>query len=539
MRDERKQIIDSAQALRQASGASMLVLNNSSMPLSSMPLDLIKPPLIPSAFKIPIDPQIPIDPIEIVPLSDCRLGTGKFIEFEIKHENAATSEVAVRCQYQPGDVKFIRDATRLSAKFFADKRDTIWEDRQLRLCNHAFDIGLILSLAGESKNLIVAGILSSSLQETLKEDRAQVKETIKRKFGENVLSLIDEVSRQGDENKGWLSRALDFVIKPRVSSREVASLDCAIKIAIIATANKLIEEGIQRDEWPKQIREASLFQDEEQAVNAVNESIRKYEEQGVSPQLISQLKIETGRFIGEPGESDVGGVNKVDAVTDYFRDLPEVFKDAQMIRSAAELSSDLFDQAERKWGPHETLPLTAHEYEVGILLALSGAKKEIVIAGFLHDVFEDYVEIDREEIRQRIGSKYGPRVLELIDSVTEPPKSDQPSNWWDRKRAVLSQILEGDSDMATLSCATKISTISAGNKFLRSGRDVNEWSRGTFVDNVTVFEQHLEVYKEKGVPEGLIQQYEIELRIFKQGKMEPAEYHRLRDSMVTGEAAGG
>lgn len=516
----------SAQAVIGSSGATTSFVHCSLplFPLSSADIDI----RIPAAIPVPVD--------RLEDGSNTETGAGNPLNTRslVKPSGAEAPALAVRHQYQPGDVKFIRDATRLSAKFFGDKRDPIWADRQLRLCNHSFDIGLILSLAGESKDLIVAGILSSSFQETLKEDRAKVKGTIERKFGSHVLSLIEEVSSHGDESRGWLSRAFDLVIKQRVTSQEVASLDCAIKIAILTTANKLIEKGLQRMEWPAQIREASLFKDE-QAVTAVNESIVKYEEQGVSPQLIKQLKIEIARFNGEPSDvSDAVGLSEVDALANTFRDLPAVFIEAQLIRSAAELSSELFDAAERKWGPHETLPLTAHEFEVGILLALSGARKEIVIAGFLHDLFEGYVEIDRVEIRDRVESTFGGRVLELIDSVTEPPKSNQASNWWNRKRAVLNQILKGDSDMATLSCATKISTISAGNKFLRFGSNVNEWSRGTFQANVTVFEQHLKVYKRKKVPEGLIHQYAIELNIFKQGSMVPAEYHILKDSMAAG-----
>lgn len=184
------------------------------------------------------------------------------------------------------------------------------------------------------------------------------------------------------------------------------------------------------------------------------------------------------------------------------------------IRSALRLSFRLFDEQRRSWGPSETLPLSAHTSEVGMLLLASGEKRCVIIAGFLHDLFEGYIKTDRAELEARVRNKFGDEVVRLIESVTEPPKSALPGNWAERKSAVLEKLEKEDRDAATLSCATKISTIAAGNKYLRMGRPLSEWSAGGAQENLDVFEKHLELYARKGVTPALLEQFDLELSLF-------------------------
>jgi hypothetical protein len=421
--------------------------------------------------------------------------------------------------YKAEEVVNIRGAAKLGAKFFAPKQDRLFQSKSLSLCNHAFDVGLILCLAGERKELVVAGILSNSLEEQLKKDVNSVRQTIGRKFGKEVLSLIEAVTGSDKaDSPGWFSRQLAYFMEARADNRDVATIDCAIKISIASTANNLIEDGVPLQNWPQRLFEGTLVnKDARFTTDALENNLAQYTKEKVPLSMLIQLEKELSRLkknlFGSEQELKVCIIPANERDERYSR-FSAMAEDARLIRLAAEYSSALFENTPRKWGPTETLPLSAHQFEVGMLLAMSGCSKESIIAGFLHDLYEGYIEIDREKIRPQILKTFGSRVCELIDSVTEPPKEDKPSNWWDRKQTVLQYLEAGGSETATLCCATKISTLAAGNKFLYSGADIRQWSSGSMEDNARLFRMYLEIFERKGVPESLIDQFKFELNRF-------------------------
>lgn len=67
------------------------------------------------------------------------------------------------------------------------------------------------------------------------------------------------------------------------------------------------------------------------------------------------------------------------------------------------------------------LPYLTHPANVAVILTRYGRDEETVIAGILHDVAEDCVRDGwtRDMLEQRIGSKFGPRVLETVLAVTK------------------------------------------------------------------------------------------------------------------------
>ncbi len=425
---------------------------------------------------------------------------------------------SAQLSYKPGEVVDIRGAVKLCAKFFADKRD-IFQEKPISLCTHAFDVGLILCLAGERKEVVIAGILSNSLEEQLKKDVNNVRQTLGRKFGKEVLSLIEAVTGSDQtDSHGWFFRRLAHFFKNRADNRDVATIDCATKISIASTANKLIEDGVPLENWPLRLFDGALLtKDASLTIEALENSLAQYTREKVPLSMLVQLEKELSRLkknlFGNEQELKVC-IIPGDGRGEPDHSLSSMAEDARLIRLAAEYSSALFEDTPRKWGPTETLPLSAHQFEVGMLLAMSGCSKESIIAGFLHDLYEGYIEIDREKIRPQILKTFGSRVCELIDSVTEPPKEDKPSNWWDRKQTVLQYLEAGGSETATLCCATKISTLAAGNKFLYSGADIRQWSSGSMEDNARLFRMYLEIFERKGVPESLIDQFKFELNRF-------------------------
>jgi (p)ppGpp synthase/HD superfamily hydrolase len=72
------------------------------------------------------------------------------------------------------------------------------------------------------------------------------------------------------------------------------------------------------------------------------------------------------------------------------------------------------------------LPYLTHPANVAIILTRYGCDNETVVAGILHDVVEDCVRdgFTREMLEQRIGEKFGGRVLDAVLDITYRKNDD-------------------------------------------------------------------------------------------------------------------
>src|SRR4051812_838752 len=84
----------------------------------------------------------------------------------------------------------------------------------------------------------------------------------------------------------------------------------------------------------------------------------------------------------------------------------------------------------RKGKPH--VPYITHPLSVGILLAQSGAKEDVIIAGILHDTIED-TDITYDQLEKVFGKV----VAEMVNDVTE---QDRTLPWAERKRLALEHV---------------------------------------------------------------------------------------------------
>lgn len=195
-----------------------------------------------------------------------------------------------------------------------------------------------------------------------------------------------------------------------------------------------------------------------------------------------------------------------------------VSNDVIRMRNALRFAGFLFSGVDRSWGPDERLPLVWHAAEVGFLPILSGVEPDVVVAAICHDMLECYVDfVEPSFIEEKLSFFFGPRVAELVKRVTEPPKvkdaegHESVENWTHRKEAVLRNLLSGDEELATLSCATKISTLAAGNKMLAAGKSFSDWSSGPIEDNLTMFAKYGEAYTFSGISPVLLELYHREI----------------------------
>jgi (p)ppGpp synthase/HD superfamily hydrolase len=97
----------------------------------------------------------------------------------------------------------------------------------------------------------------------------------------------------------------------------------------------------------------------------------------------------------------------------------------------------------------DDLPFVTHLLEVACLLHEAGYADEVVAAGVLHDVLED---TDAE--RRDIETRFGRRVAELVDAVTDDPAIEDDA---ERKAALRLQVARAGERAAAVFAADKVS----------------------------------------------------------------------------------
>jgi (p)ppGpp synthase/HD superfamily hydrolase len=128
------------------------------------------------------------------------------------------------------------------------------------------------------------------------------------------------------------------------------------------------------------------------------------------------------------------------------------------------------------------LPYLTHPANVAVILTRYGCDSDTVVAGILHDVIEDCVRegYSREMLEQRIGDKFGAKVLDTVLAVTYRRHDDDEVELSgdDRKTDYLER-LSGASEEARWVCAAdKIHNASSILSDLRRTVDAETiWSR--------------------------------------------------------------
>lgn len=115
----------------------------------------------------------------------------------------------------------------------------------------------------------------------------------------------------------------------------------------------------------------------------------------------------------------------------------------------------------RKTDP--TVPYIYHPFLVGLVLRRAGFSKDIVIAGFLHDVLED-TETTAREVERRFGK----RVRGLVEAVSE----DKSLEWEERKSRYHQRVMRGGVGVRAVAAADKLHNVLAILDSLEQGRNV-------------------------------------------------------------------
>ena len=111
------------------------------------------------------------------------------------------------------------------------------------------------------------------------------------------------------------------------------------------------------------------------------------------------------------------------------------------------------------------LPYSVHPVHVSVILLRHGFSTEVAIAGLLHDLVEDQ-DFDLEEI----GRRFGPRVSEIVDVLTEQKrdKEGQRRPWPVRKREALERLDGAGREAAAVKAADALHNAESFTEDLRS-----------------------------------------------------------------------
>ncbi len=121
----------------------------------------------------------------------------------------------------------------------------------------------------------------------------------------------------------------------------------------------------------------------------------------------------------------------------------------------------------------DDLPYIVHPMAVFGLLVHWRADEDTCIAGLLHDVIEDVPEEDKSKYRLEIEQKFGSKVLEIVEGVTEQDKS---LPWKERKKLYLEHLKIASKESLLVSCADRAhNTASLVTAYEKEGERV--WKR--------------------------------------------------------------
>jgi hypothetical protein len=335
------------------------------------------------------------------------------------------------------------------------------------------EVGLILAAGREPAECIGGGILASVFIDKSDRLNPRLLSTIDRKFGKQIGSIVRRTAAPGAE-------ILDQDIVPIACAVEISQLSDNLTTDSGHRTNPIISPILDSISIPK------FYFDQLQILIGTQQAIKHEDQQNLH----------------------------------YSSD------DLQRMSKGLRYASILFNEQTRRWGSSEVLPMISHAADVGFLLLLAGEQPELVLAGILHDALEGYAATEAPEIKEEILRIFpgprGSRVVELIEGVTEPEKISTPGNWLHRKLSVVRSIEQGDVDLAKIFCASKISTLAAGNRFLyerRTSESLDDatarWSRGSYHDNVRLFEHYLWLCESKGAGHVLTDQLLLEINRFR------------------------
>ena len=165
------------------------------------------------------------------------------------------------------------------------------------------------------------------------------------------------------------------------------------------------------------------------------------------------------------------------------------------------------------------IPYLTHLLSVSALVLEHGGDEDQAIAGLLHDALEDQADNHnggREGLAAQIADRFGPAVLEIVESCTDdsryrtdaPDREQRIHSWRLRKQAYIRHLGQAGLPALRVSCADKVHNArtllldyrrfgeSLWARFHADTRDLQLWYYGALV---AAFENRLREVRDPGL----------------------------------------
>jgi (p)ppGpp synthase/HD superfamily hydrolase len=135
-----------------------------------------------------------------------------------------------------------------------------------------------------------------------------------------------------------------------------------------------------------------------------------------------------------------------------------------------------------------------HLAEVAWILSDAGCDRELVAAGYLHDLIED-CGYTGERLEQEIGNK---RVVMLVEAVSEPGTigdTGKKMSWENRNANYLDSMVKASADVLTLSCVDKTVNIREMCFWLKQGYLTEDFTKKDHATQLAKFDALDQIYQ--------------------------------------------
>lgn len=135
--------------------------------------------------------------------------------------------------YTPKIQQAIKFATKTHEVYQKQKR----KGKDIPYITHPLTVGMILAAAGASEDIIVAGILHDTIEDSTDEKKVTA-EMLKQRFGTNVSNLVRSVT-ESDKTKSWDERKKEAIEHTKLFSNDSLMLKSA---DVIANNSEMLED---------------------------------------------------------------------------------------------------------------------------------------------------------------------------------------------------------------------------------------------------------------------------------------------------------
>jgi (p)ppGpp synthase/HD superfamily hydrolase len=153
----------------------------------------------------------------------------------------------------------------------------------------------------------------------------------------------------------------------------------------------------------------------------------------------------------------------------------------EKIRKAIKFAIKTHDVYQKQKRKGKDIAYINHPLTVGLILSLSKASEDVIVAGILHDTIEDSVEV-KKVTPAMVEDRFGKKVKDLVMSVTETDK-DLP--WAERKALALEHISQFSQGSVLVKSADVLSNgTELVDDYNRYGKDVFKRFRASAADMI-------------------------------------------------------